>query len=265
MNENNINNKPKRGRPRKNNIVINNKPKIENKIENEPIIKPNYDNSDDEIRAPDKIIKDKLIDIDDDININEYDDDLTKAIKISRLEYLYKNNMLPNSYSNIEPYNSNNSNYYEFEPILDNNFDKNYNINKINNETNEEIENELENIINKSNEELEEKNKLIEQQIKEESEKIEKENRLKSLEIFSKKIKALTFTKTDIEVKNYTEQILDDYFNLKLDYIIVEDENLYKNLFEIIDSYYKIPKMKNQKRLGIPEEEDKILRTIFRK
>jgi hypothetical protein len=44
----------------------------------------------------------------------------------------------------------------------------------------------------------------------------------------------------------------------------MENDNLYKNLYEIIDSYYKIPMQKNFKKTAITESENNIIRSIFR-
>lgn len=256
----------KRGRPRKQKSELNINdinPELNksiNNIINESLnnistnnLEYNSDNSDD-IRPPDNVVTDRLID-DNDLTINDDDDDLTKALKISKLEYLYKNNMLTNNFY-----------YSHFEDENNNMFYKNNNEEQDFNETPYiEDDNNIDNILKLSNEAMEEEQRLMELKIKEESEKIEKDNRIKSLELFCKKVKTLTFTKSDIDVKNYVDKILDNYFNLIIDFVIVDDEIIYKNLYDIIDSYYKIPQSKNLKRLAISEEEDKILRTIFRK
>ena len=107
---------------------------------------------------------------------------------------------------------------------------------------------------------------------KEESLKIENEriknleinNRKKSLEEFSKRIKTLNLSvnENEKEIKNFIENTLDDYFNLKIDYINIE-KDLYEKIYKIIDSYYLIPFTKKYKKTAISHEEDQILRNIF--
>lgn len=208
----------------------------------------------DNIRQPDKIIKEKLIDIDqNELIINENDDDITKAIKISKLEYYYKNNLIKNQYNNK----------FNFQYNYTEDIDRNIIDESI--EDNKSIINEdIENAIELSKKELEEEYNNMEMLIKIESEKIEREKRIRSLETFCKKIRTLNYTKNDIEIKNFVELVLDDYFNLKIDYIIIEDELMYNNLYEIIDSYYKIPIIKNFKKTAISEYENNVIRSIFR-
>jgi len=267
--------KPKRGRPRKikNNesndlhkTLHNTFQESSQEINEENIFKDLHDiinnninefeendsiDNEDYIRRPDESFMDKLIGgEDEDNNISEEDDDITKAIKLSRMEYLYKNNSLHNSLQN------------ETYDIDKNIIEESININQ--SVFDEDIEKQIQMAIELSNKELEEEYINYEVLIKLESEKIEKEKRIKSLECFCKKIKTLTFTKSDIEMKKYIENVLNDYFDLKIDYIIVENEFLYKNLYEIIDSYYKIPIQKNFKKTAISEMEDNIIRSIFR-
>jgi hypothetical protein len=78
-----------------------------------------------------------------------------------------------------------------------------------------------------------------------------------------KKINLLCFTQRENEIKIYIEDKLNNYFNLDINEIIIEDEQLYKDIFLIIDSYYIIPKIKNYKKFAIPMEEDSLLRQIF--
>lgn len=54
---------------------------------------------------------------------------------------------------------------------------------------------------------------------------------------------------------------LNEYFQCNIDNIYL-DNTTYKSIFEIIDSYYKIPNEKGRK-CAISEEEDSILRAIF--
>lgn len=88
-------------------------------------------------------------------------------------------------------------------------------------------------------------------------------NRKKSLELFSKKIKFLNFISEEIEIKNFIEKVLDDYFNLKIDFVNIDKDN-YEKIYKIIDSYYLIPTQKNYKKTAISFEEDQIIRNIFR-
>ena len=89
-----------------------------------------------------------------------------------------------------------------------------------------------------------------------------KEERIKSLETFCKKIRGLSYTDEDIEIRKYLESVLDDYFNLKVEFVFVETE-LYKKIFKIIDTYYKIPTEKKSNKTFISEDEDQIIRGIF--
>ena len=89
-----------------------------------------------------------------------------------------------------------------------------------------------------------------------------KENRIKSLDNFTKRIKLLTYTENDKKLKKYIEHVLNQYFELNIDFINV-DKEYSKELYELIDSYYKIPFEKGLKRTVISKEEDEILRTIF--
>lgn len=178
---------------------------------------------DENIRAPDQVIKERLIDINetdftydysDKTEESEEDCELKLALNLSK-EELFK---------------------YEDED-------------------------ELMKIIELSEKEHE----LYIERIKNESILIEKEKRMNSIKLFCNKIKTLNYTKEDIIIKKYLESVLDDYFNLNIDYIIIDDENMYNNLFNIIDSYYLIPFNKNLKKTAITKEEDMILRSIFLK
>ena len=92
---------------------------------------------------------------------------------------------------------------------------------------------------------------------------LKKSNRINSLQNFCKRIKSLFFTENDILLKKYIEEVLDQYFELKIDYIIVDNKTMYNQLYKIIDSYYLEPFEKNYKRTAISKEENDILRTIF--
>lgn len=93
---------------------------------------------------------------------------------------------------------------------------------------------------------------------------IEKEDRVNSLKLFLKKIKGLSFTQEDIEIRKYIESVLQKYFNLEIDYIFIENI-LYNKIYKIIDSYYLIPSEKNISKKFISYEEDLIMRSIFLK
>ena len=118
---------------------------------------------------------------------------------------------------------------------------------------------------------LEEQNNRFEESAKEESIKLENERiknieiseRKKSLEEFSKRIKSLSYSVSEIEIKNFIEQILDDYFNLNIEYINIQ-KDMYEKIYKLIDSYYLIPIQKNYKKTGISKEEDELIRHIFR-
>ena len=91
-----------------------------------------------------------------------------------------------------------------------------------------------------------------------------KDIRIKSLQMFCKKIKGLGFSENDKKIKDYIEIILNEYFNLNIDFVYVEDD-MYSKLYEIIDSYYLIPSKKKNCKTFISTEEDNIIRTIFLK
>jgi hypothetical protein len=249
------------------------------------IIQNNMNLSDDYIRVPDKPIKQKLIDFDEDfirppdsifkerlIDYNDMDDELMMAINLSKRDYY---NSIKSNYSNIE---------YEEMNIDDINFE-NINIEHINNEhmNNENMNIEHMNIehtnnehmniehIDQDNEELLKaveisKNEQIkyEEYILNESIELEKTKRMNSLQLFCKKIEKLIFTKEDLLIKKYIESVLEDYFSLKIDYIIV-DEDMYNKLYSVIDTYYLIPTIKKYKKTAITEIEDNLIRNIFRK
>jgi hypothetical protein len=77
------------------------------------------------------------------------------------------------------------------------------------------------------------------------------------------KINNIYFTQKENELKNYIETKLNEYFNLEIDNVIIEDNELFKDLYNMIDSYYLIPISKNYKKTIIPEDEDNLLRNIF--
>ena len=179
----------------------------------------------DDIREPDKIIKDKLIK-----NYESDDDEMNLALDVSRNQYLTDNN-------------------------LDNNILMNEQLKIAIEMSLEEHTNKLEKI-------------AIDQSIQLEIERIknlEISDRKKSLEEFSKRIKSLSFSVNELEIKNFIEKILDDYFNLRIKYIYVEDDIMYEKIYKIIDSYYLIPIQKKYKKTARSYEEDHIIRNLFRK
>ena len=96
----------------------------------------------------------------------------------------------------------------------------------------------------------------IEDDIKEESlifennrlRNLEKKYRIESLSNFSNLIKRLNYSSEELELKKYIESILNDYFELKIDSIKL-DENWNNKIFNLIDSYYTIPKKKILRKL----------------
>jgi hypothetical protein len=92
---------------------------------------------------------------------------------------------------------------------------------------------------------------------------LEISNRITSLENFTKNLNRLMYSEEDKALKKYIENILNEYFQLNVDYHYVDDE-MYDKLYKLIDSYYLIPSKKNRKTL-ISENEDFIIRSIFLK
>jgi hypothetical protein len=182
------------------------------------------DDPNDDIRPPDEIIKDKLIE-----RYESDDDEMNLALELSHNEYLTENNL----------YN---------DDLL-----------------NEDIQKALDSSIDDYTNKLEEI--ALQESIKIENERIKNAeilNRKKSLEDFSKRIKSLSFSSNEIEIKNYIENILNEYFNLNIDYVYLEDD-IYEKIYRIIDSYYLIPMQKKYKKTAISFEEDQIIRNIFLK
>jgi hypothetical protein len=92
----------------------------------------------------------------------------------------------------------------------------------------------------------------------------EMNNRKKSLESFSKKIERLTYTEEDIFIRKYIQNILNNYYDLMIDYVNIENE-IYDKIYKIIDTYYLIPTSKKFSKTSISKEEDELIRNIFRK
>ena len=79
------------------------------------------------------------------------------------------------------------------------------------------------------------------------------------------KDKKIMFFRNWKKIKIFIEDILNQYFNLDIDFIYIEDNDLYNDLYKIIDSYYLIPTQKKYSKTLISKEEDSIFRDIFRK
>lgn len=190
----------------------------------------NDDNDDDEeIRIPDKIYKDKLIDESNDgSNIDTSDNEMKLALDVSRKQYLTDNNI----YDDIS-----------IEDLLMRTIEISI----------DEYSDKLEEIAK------EESLKLEDERIK----NVEISKRKKSLEEFSKRIKSLSFSINEIELKNFIENVLNDYFNLSIEFVNL-DKDMYEKIYKIVDSYYLIPIQKNYKKTAISQDEDSIIRDIFR-
>ncbi len=115
-----------------------------------------------------------------------------------------------------------------------------------------------------SQKEQEEAEKIMSELIANESIALEKEKRIESLKTFNKRIRG-AFLPSQRAVKEYVENVLNDYFELKCDFVAMEDEEMYNQLYQIVDSYYRIPLIKKMGRFAISEEEDTIVRNLFRK
>jgi len=185
----------------------------------------------DNIRNPDSIFRDRLIDSED-----PEDNEIKLALNTSLYEY-------NESYiNNIE------KNHQYTEPEI-NNLDEDFN---------EQIRLALE-ISEKEYEDEIVKLELI----KLEQEKLlNSEYRKKSLEFFSNIIQKLSYTREDINLKNKIIPLLNEYYNVNID-VIYLDKNTYTQLYNIIDSYYLIPIKKNSKITKITKEQDEIIRSIF--
>jgi len=209
----------------------------------------------DYIRPPDSIIKERLIDY----NEDNMDEELMMVINISRRDYY---NSIKSNYINIENKQINNNNAINFEDMniegTDSLFSEAYA--KENTDQEQHDNDELLKVLELSkNEQLK-----YEEYILNESKELEKTKRKDSLQLFCKKIEKLVFTKEDLLIKKYIESVLEDYFSLKIDYINI-DEDMYNKLYSVIDTYYLIPTIKKYKKTAITEIEDNLVRNIFRK
>lgn len=207
----------------------------------------------DDIRPPDKIIKECLFDYeyddfndtkdnknDEEDNSDYIDEELKLALSVSKRIYI-DNIQEDTIFTNIV-----NESVYE-------NLDYALEISKI---EYQEYLNNLE--YERLNEE--EEHKLM----RSEEELIYKkmESRKKSLDFFCKKIERLTYSDEDRKMRYYIMNVLDDWFGLKIDCVYVEQE-MYEKIYKIIDSYYLIPFQKNYTKFAISKEEDNIVRSIF--
>ena len=66
------------------------------------------------------------------------------------------------------------------------------------------------------------------------------------------------------ELKKMIDNVLNDYFELKIDSIYM-DENSYNKFYDEINTYYQIPIFKKYKKTLINEQEDSLIRNIFLK
>ena len=204
------------------------------------------EDSDENIRIPDSVFTDRLInnfeenDFFDDERNPDLDEEMRLALSVSQKEYLDNQN---NHYFD----------YFDNFEFIENEINLACEISL--NEQNEIIKNKMIEIEENRKMELEEKYTI------ELKNKI-RAMRVNSLQHFCKKIERLNFSEKDIKIKKYIQFSLTKYFNLEIDFILV-DEHMYKDIFEIIDTYYLIPTKKNYGRTIIPKEEDEIIRSIF--
>jgi hypothetical protein len=91
--------------------------------------------------------------------------------------------------------------------------------------------------------------------------KLEFEEHLKNKKGERKRVLSNFYRKLQFLQFSHVIEQLNEYFQCNID-IIYLDNVTYKSIFEIIDSYYKIPNEKGRK-CAISEEEDGVLRTIF--
>ena len=207
------------------------------------------DNSlEDDIRPPDEVIKECLFDYEyDDFNNKEDDSDdideeLKLALSVSKRDYI----------DNIEEHTIftnivDESTYHDLDYALE--------ISKI------EYKEYLDKLKNERLNEEEEHKLMV---IEEERVYQKRESRIKSLNLFYRKIERLTYSEEDMKIRSYIMGVLDDWFNLKIDYVYLKSE-MYEKIYKIIDSYYLIPFQKKYTKFAISKEEDDIVRTIFLK
>jgi hypothetical protein len=213
-------------------------------------------------RSPDQSFKDRLID--DGAHEEELDPEMKLAMEVSRKEYYDTLNTNQDTIffsgsqmgEDSKKINTTNISIEEQDKIFEEEVKLAMEISdqvylKDLNEESYALEND--NSLSESDKKLLEEQKIIE---------IEK--RSKSLENFKKKIQGLSLSFNDIRIKKYIEKILLTYCELAIDFVYV-DNDIYEDLYKIIDSYYLIPIQKNYKKTAITEEEDTLIRSIFRK
>jgi len=181
-------------------------------------------------------------------------------------------------YNNIESVNFNNENNIRepdkaFNDILYDDIES-VNFNPEDRELNLAIQNSMKDFEEEYNNAIEISKNMyyddIENDVKEESiiieenrlKNIEKQIRIESLSNFCKIIQRLFYTNEEIELKKYIEMVLNDYFELKIDFIKL-DEEMHQKIYNLIDNYYIIPLSKKYKKTLISKNEDTILRSIF--
>jgi len=205
--------------------------------------------SDDEIRTADISYSEQLIS-----NIENEDEELMRIIQLSRDEYYGRSHIPP-------PPTKTKKELKEIEKEEKRIAKERIKLEKENEK--ERLRLEKIELLRKEKEEKELQKKLELEHIELEQ-KQQRENKILSLSNFSKKIKMLVHSPSDISTKNYIEDILNKYFDSKIESVIINDIVLYNKVFDIINSYYQIPVAKN-KTTSITEKEDIILRSIFKK
>jgi hypothetical protein len=193
------------------------------------------DNNDD-IREPDERYSDILLN-EEENSFMKMDEEMQKAIEQSKKDYYEK------IYGPDSVFNFNNNNKIS---------DMNEDLLKVLSESREEYFDQL-------------TEDIIQESIKAEEEKVQefmKMERIVSLENFIKVIQRLNYTNN--ELKKYIDQVLNDYFELKIDSIYL-DEDMYNKFYDEINTYYQIPVFKKFKKTLISEQEDSLIRTIFLK
>lgn len=122
------------------------------------------------------------------------------------------------------------------------------------------LENDEESIIRQSLKEYDlqiNQQELFEQSIMEE--------RRRSLEFFVKRLTPFSYgSQKAFAFVDFVKDQLEEYFDLFVD-IIYLDQEIYSELYKIIDSFYRTPIEKGQKKTAISQEEDELLRVLFLK
>jgi hypothetical protein len=235
----------------------------------------NSDSENDSVRLPDISFKEKLID-DDNSDFEDLDPEMKLAMEVSRKEFydMLENNSISEDLNTVffkssnETNNLHESNKKNLKEFIENMSDE---------EQNKIFEQEVKLAMELSDQvylkNLEEESYALEndrflsdsdKKLLEEQKIIEIEKRSRSVENFKKKIQGLSLSFNDIRIKKYIEKILLNYIELNIDFVYVDDD-IYEELYKIIDSYYLLPIQKNYRKTAITEEEDQLIRSIFRK